>query len=182
MSNPYARYGYATGQPSGPFQGNSLIDCPRPSAGVICSFLAFPFVILGIMFGSTYLLTGGSVRVIQSVSMTYMIVFGIVLAVFGFLLLMICRIKYTLDGQALRLFTIVKSYTVPLNHIVYGEKSRWNRRLMGWGPMNAGLCNRWSNGLCLTVSGGRRYFLYLTPSDPDAFLAHLTAFKEQVGR
>lgn len=181
MNDPYTDYRYAGGFSTGSVQGNVLEDRPRPSAGFICSFLCFPFGILGLMFGLTYLLTGGSIRTIQIASATYMIVFVVFAVFFGILLLMSSRIKYTLDGQALRMYTIGRSFTVPLNQIVHGEKSRWNRRLMGWGPATAGLCNRWGNGLCLTVSGGRQYFLYLTPSDPDAFLAQVRACQERAG-
>lgn len=186
MNNPYARSGYAPGWPSSdPAQGNVIVDRPRPSAGFVCSFLAFPLVILGLLFGMlgiTYLLTGGSTRAIPAVSAIFIIVFVIGLTIFIGLLLIGFSMKYILDEQALRLSTAVRSLTIPLNSIVYGEKTSWNRRLMGWGPFTVGICNRWTNGLCLTVNEGRQYFVYLTPSDPDAFLAHVRAFKEHAAR
>ncbi|MBA2391883.1 MAG: hypothetical protein H0V70_03975 [Ktedonobacteraceae bacterium] len=70
------------------------------------------------------------------------------------------------------------STEVPLHQISKARKGVYNRRLIGWGIGTAGLCNRFSNGVCLTVTKeGGSYQLYLSPSNSDDFLARVNERK-----
>jgi hypothetical protein len=100
--------------------------------------------------------------------------------IFGLILRTGYRIKYVLDERILQLNVGSKTaFSVPLYQISKARKGVYNRRLIGWGIGTAGLCNRFSNSVCLTVTKGRgSYQLYLSPSDPDAFLARLNEHRQ----
>ena len=92
MNNWQTNSGYATGQPYyDPAQGNIIVGRPKPSAGFVLSFLCIPFIILGIMFGFTYLITSlegaNSTCAVSLASGAYLIVFVIVFVLFVALLL-----------------------------------------------------------------------------------------------
>ena len=102
-------------------------------------------------------------------------------AIFGLLLRAGYRIKYMLDEYTLHLYAGQRvAFSIPLHQISQVRKTTYNRRLIGWGIGNAGLCNRFSNGVCLKVTKGQSsYDLYITPTNPDEFLTRLNGLRQR---
>ena len=157
------------------------IDQPRPSGGYICFCLFFPLLLL-LILGTTLIRTYFVIEApsIIAEGVTFALLFVGFVVIFGLILRMGYTIKYVLDGHTLHLYAGKRvAFSIPLYQISQMRKTTYNRRLMGWGIGNAGLCNRFRNGICLTVTKGRRsYELYISPSDPDDFLTHLNNLKE----
>ena len=156
------------------------IDQPRPSGGYICFFLFFPvllLLILGITLIRTYFIAEVASFIVEGVIFALLFIGFVV--IFGLLLRTGYKIKYVLDEYTLHLYSGQKvAFSIPLHQISQVRKSAYNRRLIGWGIGNAGLCNRFRNGVCLTVTKGHSsYLLYISPSNPDDFLEHFNERK-----
>ncbi len=153
-----------------------LIDQPRPSRGYVIFFLccicAIP-LFLGSLLAIGYAAEGIAAPMIVA-SITFALLSIICTFIFAGALHTGYHIRYELNKDALNLYVGKrKTSSIKLNQIINVEKSAFNSRLIGWGIGNAGLCNRFHNGLCLTVRGITTYHLYISPGDTDTFLAHL---------
>ncbi|QBD80865.1 hypothetical protein EPA93_34815 [Ktedonosporobacter rubrisoli] len=162
-----------------------LVDRPRPSAGFIRFMLLIP---LGIacVFGfclAITLLASGSALALMIEGITFALLFCGICVLFGILLLSGYRIKYVLDEQALHLYMgSRRTSSIPLSQIIDGQKTPFIARLLGRGSTDVGLCNRFRNGLIFHVQSSWGYRLYLSPSDPDMFLAQLRRRQEGLRR
>jgi hypothetical protein len=157
------------------------VDQPRPSGGFICFSIFFPvllFLILGTTLIRTYFVATPASLIVEGVIFALLLIGFVV--IFGLLLRMSYKIKYVLDEHTLHLYSGQKiAFSIPFYQITQAQKSAYNRRLLGWGIGTAGLCNRFRNGVCLTVTKGRSsYKLYISPTNPDDFLEHFNEHKQ----
>jgi|GEM_PF-2296163 len=161
-------------------QEKVLTDHPKPSGGYVCFFLLFPLIILFVLtvtLVSLYI-TSGNPKALIGAGIPFAFLFLGCCVIFGLFLRTGYGIKYVLDARTLYLYSGKKlAFSIPLSQIAHQEKVAYIRRLLGWGTNNAGLCNRFSNGICLTIQGSRKYFLYISPSDSDKFLERLSTIK-----
>ncbi len=161
-------------------QEKMVIDFPKPSGGYICFFLLFPIGLLLLLVAALALIytTSGSSKALVGAGIPFALLFLGCSVIFGVLLRTGYRIKYALDTRVLQLYSGKKlAFSIPLAQVVHQQKVEHISRLLGWGTNNAGLCNRFSNGICLTIQGSRKYLLYISPSDPDKFLEQLSIAK-----
>lgn len=156
------------------------VDQPHPSGGFIGFSIFFPvllFLILGTTLIRTYFVATPASLIVEGVIFALLLIGFVV--IFGLILRMGYKIKYMLDEYTLHLYSGQRvAFSIPLYQITQAQKSAYNRRVLGWGIGTAGLCNRFRNGVCLTVTKGHSsYQLYISPTNPDDFLAQFNERK-----
>ncbi|MFA6133826.1 MAG: hypothetical protein WC869_07420 [Phycisphaerae bacterium] len=82
-----------------------------------------------------------------------------------------CRVEYTLlDGSVELRCGIFFHETIQKRNIIAVRRVRFIPRVLGWGLMARGCCNRMTNGLLLKTTAGR---IFISPSNIERFCAEL---------